>query len=84
MGYFSTDTASLSRMKTAEMIAVPFKFLLWMKEIVVNHLPAFVANTTRFMVVLTTNFYGIQGRNNFMTIWAYPHFLAFWMSLKMQ
>lgn len=45
MGYFTTNTTSLSRVKTAEMIAVPFKFLFW-EEAVVNHLAAFVANTT--------------------------------------
>lgn len=77
MGYFSTDTASLSRMKTAEMIAVPFKFLLWMDEIVINHFSAFVADATGFVIVLTTNLHGIRGRYDFMTIRAYPHFLAF-------
>ena len=84
MGHFPTNTTSLSRVQAVEMIVMSVVLLLWMDEIVINHFSAFVADATGFVIVLTTYFHGIQGRNNFMTIRAYPHFLAFWMSLKMQ
>ena len=73
MGFLAADTAFLSRVKTVEMIVMPVKLLLRVKEIVIYHLPAFIANATGFMVVLTTNLYGIQGRNYFMTIRTNPH-----------
>ena len=84
MGHFPTNTTSLSRVQAVEMIVMSVILLFRMEKIVINHFPAFIANATGFVIVLTTNLHGIRGRYDFMTIRAYPHFLAFWMSLNMQ